>query len=297
MTMTRLKRLFGFARKVWRDMSEDNLTLVAAGVAYYSLLALFPSIIAVVTVYALVADAQQVQEQIEPLLSGLPKDARDLLVTQLTRIVEKSDGGLSVGLAVSLLAAVWAASGGVQALMTGLNIITEQRETRNFLRLKATALGLTLGALVAAAVALGLIAVFPIALRWLGLGSADELVLQIVRWPLLVVLVATGLSVMYRYGPAPHAARWRWVSPGSTLAIALWIIASAGLSIYVSQFGKYDTTYGGLAGAVLLLLWLYLSAFAILLGAQVDSVRAGLLSPVAGSEPEKSSDSKEAIGR
>jgi len=277
-----MRRFITFVRRVWKDQSEDNLTLVAAGVAYYSLLALFPSVIAVVTVYALVADADQVEEQIRPILGGLPPDARSLLVRQLEGIVKTSDGSLSLGLFVSLFAAVWAASGGVQALMTGLNIVTEQTETRNFLRLKATALGLTFGALVAAAVALGLIAVFPVALRWLHLDAGTEVTVQVLRWVLLVLLVTTGLSVMYRFGPAPHKARWRWVSPGITVAIGLWIVASAGLSIYVSRFGNYDKTYGTLAGAIILLLWLFMSAFAVLLGAEVDSIRLQPASPGSG---------------
>jgi membrane protein len=267
------RRVATVGRTVYKEMSEDNLTLIAAGVGFYAMLALFPAIIATVTVYALALDAQQVQEQLDPLLTGLPPDARELVVTQLTAAVDANDGGLTFGLVISLAATIWAASGGMQALMTGLNIIDEVTESRNFLKLKLTALALTVGALIAVVASLALIAVFPVALDWLGLDPAAAVIAEITRWVGLVVLVNIGLAVVYRYGPAPHeGARWRWVSPGTVVALAVWLAASAGFSLYVSYFGNYNKTYGSLAAVIVLLLWLYLSAVAILLGAQIDSV-------------------------
>jgi membrane protein len=268
-----IARGWRFARRVWRNMSEDNLTLIAAGVAFYWMLALFPAIIAMVTVYALVADAQQVRDQISPLLTGLPPEASDLILAQLEKAVEASDSGLTLGLAVSLAATLWAASGGTQAVMTGLNVITEQRETRNFARLKATAIGLTLGALIAAIAALTLITAFPIALDRIGLDPVAAVAAEAVRWVVLVVLVSIGLAVMYRFGPAPHHARWRWATPGTVTAVAVWVVASLGFTIYVGSFGSYNKTYGGLAAVIVLLLWLYLSAVAILIGAEIDAIR------------------------
>jgi membrane protein len=280
----RWRRAWRFARRVQKDMSEDNLTLIAAGVAFYWMLSLFPAIIGVVTVYGLVADAQQVREQLDPVVGGLPPDARELVYAQLIKAVEAGDSGLTIGLVVSLLATIWAASGGTQALMTGLNVISEQRETRGFPRLKGTALGLTVGALVTAAAALGLIAVFPIALDWLGVGPAAATVAEVTRWLLLVVLVGIGLAVMYRYGPAPHGAHWRWITPGTVSAVAVWLVASAGFTLYVSSFESYDKTYGSLAAVIVLLLWLYLSAIAILLGAEIDQVRGEAATDPAAAE-------------
>jgi membrane protein len=267
------RRAWRFGRRVQQNMADDNLTLVAAGVAFYAMLALFPAMISMVTVYALVADAEQVRTQLEPVLTGLPPDARTLILRQLTSAVEKSDGGLTLGLVVSLVATVWAASGGMAALMTGLNIITEQKETRSFVKLRVTALVLTLAALVAAVVALGLIAAFPVALDWLGLDPVAAVAAHAARWLMLVVLVAVGLAVARRYGPAPHGACWRWVTPGTLTSVVVWVLASAGFSLYVSFFGSYDKTYGTLAAVIVLLLWLYLSAFAVLLGAEIDADR------------------------
>ena len=268
-----VKRAWAYLRRLQQDMSNDNLTLVAAGVAFYSMLALFPAIIAMVTVYALVADAQQAQEQLEPVLSALPADARSLIVPRLNQTVDASEGGLTLGLVASLLATLWAASGGMQALMTGINIIYGVEETRNFVRLKATALGLTLGALIAAALAIGLVAAFPVVLDLVGLDPATAVTAQVVRWLTLLLLIGTGLSVMYRFGPAPHCARWQWISPGNVTAVALWLVVSLGFSLYVSSFHSYNKTYGTLAAVIVLLMWLYLSAVVILLGAEIDSIR------------------------
>ena len=194
-------------RRIRDELSEHNASLVAAGVAFFALLALFPAIIGVVMVYALVADASQVEEQIRPLLRVLPADAGSLLLRQLQNAVEANDGGLTVGLVVSLLATVWAAAGGVSALMTGLNIIYGVRESRSFLRLRALALGLTVAALIVAVVALALVAAFPVVLDRLGLDPAIALGAQVGRWATLLVLVLVGLSVLYRFGPARPSAR------------------------------------------------------------------------------------------
>jgi membrane protein len=273
------KAVWRYLRRLQRDMSDDNLTLVAAGVAFYWMLALFPAIIAMVSVYALVADAQQAQEQLEPVLSALPADARSLIIPRLAQTVDASDGGLTLGLVASLMATLWAASGGMQALMTGINVIYGVPETRNYPRLKATALGMTLGALVAATLAIGLVAAFPVILDWLGLDTVTAVAAQVVRWMTLFVLIGTGLSVMYRFGPAPHRARWHWISPGNVTAVALWLLVSLGFSLYVSSFGSYNKTYGALAAVIVLLMWLYLSAVVILLGAEIDAIREESVSP------------------
>jgi len=280
---SRWRRAWRFARRVQKDMSDDNLTLVAAGVAFYWMLALFPAIIAMVTVYALVADAQQARDQLEPVLSTLPADARSLIVPRLDQTVDASGGGLTFGLVASLLATLWATSGGMQALMTGINIIYGVDETRNFVRLKSTALGLTLGALIAAGVSIGLVAAFPVVLDVIGLDPVTAVAAQAVRWIMLVVLIGTGLSIMYRFGPAPHRARWRWITPGNVTAVALWLVASLGFSLYVSSFGSYDKTYGTLAAVIVLLMWLYLSAIVVLLGAEIDAIREESHGPRPGS--------------
>jgi membrane protein len=259
-------------RRIKTEMSDDNLSLVAAGVAFYSMLAIFPAIIAVVTVYALVATPEQIEHQIRPLLKTLPPGAADLLLAPLTSAASHS-GGLTIGLIVSLLGTLWAAAGGVSALMTGLNVIYGVHEGRNFVKLKARALSLTLVGMIAAIVALVLVAAFPVALRHLGLDPPAALGAEVLRWVVLVALIALALSAVYRFGPDRHDVRWRPVSVGTVAALAVWVLASVGFSFYVSNFSNYNKAYGSLAAVIVLLLWLYLSAFAVLLGAEIDAIR------------------------
>jgi membrane protein len=203
----------------------------------------------------------------------MPKDAAAIVLSQLTKAVEANSGGLTIGLVVSLLATLWAAAGGLSALMTGLNVIYGVHEGRNFLKLRALALGLTIGAMVAVAVALGLVAAFPVVLSRIGLGPIAALIAQTGRWVVLALVITIGLSVVYRWGPDRRDARWRPVSVGTIVALVVWVLASVGFSLYVSNFGRYNKTYGSLAAIIVLMMWLYLSSFAVLLGAEVDSVR------------------------
>jgi membrane protein len=290
------KKVWLYVRRLQEDMGNDNLTLVAAGVAFYWMLALFPALIATVTVYALFADADQARDQLEPVLSALPAEARVLITEQLDKTVSAGDGGLTFGLVASLVAVLWAASGGMQALMTGLNIIYGQEETRNYFKLRGISLLLTVGALAAAVVAIALVAAFPVVLDWTGLDAGTAVAAQVVRWLMLVVLIGSGLSVMYRYGPAPHHAHWRWVTPGNVTAVALWLLASLGFSLYVSSFGSYNKTYGALAAVIVLLMWLYLSAVVILLGAEIDAIREQTVLVKAGRVVELST-AMEGVGR
>jgi membrane protein len=259
------------AKRVWKERADDNLSLLAAGVAFYAMLALFPTIISLVTIYALVADPSQVTEQLEPVTSVLPQEAGDLLTGQLESAAGASDGGLTLGLVISLLAALWAASGGVSALMTGINAVYDEQEKRNFVKLKAIALGLTVGAIVIAGLAIGLVAVFPAIVGLLNLGSAGRVGAEVLRWVLLAVVVSLGLAVFYRVAPSRAAPRWRWVSWGAAVALVIWILGSIGFSVYVRYFGSYNKTYGTLAAVVILMLWLYLSAYVVLLGAEIDA--------------------------
>jgi membrane protein len=259
------------AKNVWAEAKRDNLTLLAAGVAFYAMLALVPSLIALVTVYALVADPAKISEQIEPMTSLLPQEAVALVEQQLTAIVESSSGSLTLGLVVSIATALWAASGGIGALITGINAVYDQDEKRGFLKLKALALGLTLGAVVVVVLALLLVAAFPAAVDAMNLGTAGRVGAELARWLLLAALVALALSVFYRVGPSRSSSRWRWLSWGTGIALVIWLLGSIGFSLYVGNFGSYNKTYGALAAVIILMLWLYLSAYVILLGAELDA--------------------------
>ncbi|HEV3505962.1 MAG TPA: YihY/virulence factor BrkB family protein, partial [Actinomycetes bacterium] len=258
-------------RRVMAEVKEDNVALLAAGVAFYAMLAIFPAIIAVVTVYGMVADPAQVESQVNEFAKGLPSGADALLTEQLQNVVGAGRQSLSIGLAVSLLAVLWSASGGVQGLVKGLNVVYDERESRGFVKLRGLSLLLTLGAIVVAVITLALITVFPAVIDNLGLGQAGELAASIARWAVLALLVLAALAVLYRFAPDRASPRWRWVSWGAVVALVLWLLGSVGFSWYVDNFGKYNQTYGALAAVIILLLWLFLSAFAVLLGAEFDA--------------------------
>jgi membrane protein len=258
-------------KRVKAEVKDDNVGLLAAGVAFYAMLAIFPAIIAVVTVYGMVADPDQVKTQVGEIAKSLPAGADELLTNQLTNVVNAGRQALSIGLVLSLLALLWSVSSGVQGLIKSLNVIYDEKETRGFVKLRGLSLLLTLGAIVVAVVALALITVFPGVIDGLGLGQAGELAASIARWVVLAVLVLVALAVLYRFAPDRANPRWRWVSWGAVVALALWLLGSVGFSWYVDNFGKYNQTYGALASVIILLLWLFLSAFAVLLGAELDA--------------------------
>jgi membrane protein len=262
---------FAVLKRVRREVKDDNVALLAAGVAFYAMLAIFPAIIAVVTIYGMVADPEDVRTQIGEFAQSLPSGADQLLTEQLTSVTSTGRQALSIGLAVSLLAVLWSASGGVQGLVKALNLVYDERETRGFLKLRGLSLLLTIGAIVVAVVALALIAVFPAVIENLELGRVGELAASIGRWVLLALLMLFALGVVYRYAPDRANPRWRWVSGGAVVALVVWLLGSIGFSWYVDNFGKYNQTYGALAAVIILLLWLFLSAFAVLLGAELDA--------------------------
>ena len=262
---------FAVLKRVKAEVKDDNVALLAAGVAFYAMLAIFPAIIALVTVYGMVADPNQVESQVGEFAKSLPSGADQLLTQQLQNVANAGRRSLSIGLVVSLLAVLWSASSGVQGLIKGLNVVYDERETRGFFKLRALSLLLTLGAIVVAVVALALITVFPAVVDNLGLGRAGELAASIARWVVLALLMLFALAVLYRFAPDRANPRWRWVSSGAVVALLLWLLGSIGFSWYVDNFGKYNQTYGALAAVIILLLWLFLSAFAVLLGAELDA--------------------------
>src|ERR671920_875594 len=262
---------FAVLKRVKAEVKEDNVPLLAAGVAFYAMLAIFPAIIAVVTIYGMVADPAQVESQVGEFAKSLPSGADQLLTDQLRNVTGAGRQSLSIGLVVSLLAVLWSASSGVQGLVKGLNLVYDEQETRGFLKLRGLSLLLTLGAILVVVVAIALIAVFPAVVDDLALGKTGELAASIARWVVLALLVLVAVAVVYRYAPDRANPRWRWVSWGAVVALVLWLLGSIGFSWYVDNFGKYNQTYGALAGVIILLLWLFLSAFAVLLGAEFDA--------------------------
>jgi membrane protein len=258
-------------KRAWAEARVDNVPILAGGVAFAAFLALFPALIAALTLYGLVADPAQVAAQVNALASVLPEAARPIITDQLNAVASSSTGALGIGLVVSLLAALWSASGGTMNLIKATNLAYDEDENRGFLKLRGIALALTLAAVVFVLLALALVAVVPPVFDALGLGGVALVVAQVVRWALLVALVVVALAVVYRVAPDRDAPRFAWVSTGAVVATVLWIIGSLAFSFYVSSFGSYNKTYGALAGVIVLMLWLYLTSYIVLLGAEINA--------------------------
>lgn len=264
----------GWKQIVKRALAEskaDHVPLLAGGVAYAAFLAIFPALIAAISVYGLLVEPAQVRKQIEDTASALPNDAKSLITTQLTSIVSGSKSALGLSLVISVLAALWAASGGVMGLMNAVNIAYDEEDNRNFFKKRGLALLLTVGAIVMFGVCIGLVAVLPPVLNNIGIGALGRIAAEVVRWLLLIALVMGALSIVYRVAPDRDAPKMKWASLGAIVATVLWAIASIGFSLYVNSFGKYGKTYGALAGVVVLMIWLYWSAYIILLGAEINA--------------------------
>jgi membrane protein len=255
--------------RVKREAAQDNLSIIAAGVAYYAFLAIFPALAAIVLVYGLFADPAAVQRDVASL-SGIPSGVRDMVGQQLTNLARQSSRSLGVGVVISVVLALWSASKGTKALIQSLNIAYDEQEHRGFFRRTAVTLLLTIGAILLAVFAVLLVAVFPATIHRIGLPGIVADVLAWARWPVLAAAVLAGLAVLYRYGPSRQQPRWRWVSWGSALATAVWLAASAGFSYYVSRFGSYNKTYGSVAAIAILLTWFLLSAYVVIFGAELN---------------------------
>lgn len=257
-------------RRAWAEAKADNVPMLAGGVAFFAFLALFPAMIALISVWGLFVDRDQAAAQAESLGQALPAEAREIVTTQMETVAAQ-DSGLGIALVVSVLLALWSASGGTANLVKAVNIAYDEEETRGFVKARALALALTVGAVVFLILSVGLVAVVPPVLDALGLGVVGTVLAQVARWVLLVVLVAAALAVVYRFAPDRDDPKLRWASLGAVVATVLWLVGSIAFSLYVSNVGSYGETYGAIAGVAILMLWLYLTAYIVLLGAEINA--------------------------
>lgn len=263
----------------WRDVllrvksqiGEDNVSLTAAGVAYGWLLAIFPLLGSLISIYGLVADPAEVQRQVEQLFGLLSSEVVQTLHDQLTKLTEKSGATLGFGAFFGILFSLWSANSGTKAMITALNIVYSEKEKRGFIKLNLVSLALTVGMVIAAVAALLVMVGLPLIFRFIGLEDTVRTILNIARWPLLAVAYTIGLAFLYRYAPSREKPQWHWVTWGSAVATVLWIVASGLFAFYVANFGKYDQTYGSLGAVVILMIWFYITAFIILLGAELNA--------------------------
>lgn len=255
--------------RVVKKFSDDRLLSIAAGVVFYALLAVFPAITALVSFYGLFTDPQTITAHLTLIEELLPSGAFDILQSQANRAAERGSMQLGVTSIFALLFAIWSANAGTKAIMDALNVVYGSSEQRSFLKFNLASLVLTLGAMAAMLIALGAVVVLPLFLAAFGIGFIGQF--EILRWPLLLVVILSGLAVLYRYGPSRPQPHWTWLSLGAALAAAAWLITSALLSWYLSNFANYNAVYGSLGAVVGMMVWMWVSSIIILLGAELDS--------------------------
>jgi membrane protein len=264
----------GWVDIIWRvigSIPQDRVSATAGGVAFFALLAVFPGLATVVSLYGLFADVTTMSRHLTLLTGILPSGVLDLLAQEMGRIAGKSTPTLSTAFLVSIAIAFWSANSGVVALFDALNVIYKERERRSLVRLYGTTFLFTLGAIGFGVAATTAVVVIPVLLNLVGLSCLSDRLLSVARWPILLILVVLGLALIYRYGPSRHEAKWRWVTWGSALATLLWMLGSMAFSWYVASFDSYNRTYGSLGAGVGFMTWMWLSIVIVLLGAELNS--------------------------
>ncbi len=257
--------------RTYREMNSDRLLSIAGGVSFFVLLAIFPAVTALVSAYGLFFNTSTITDNLSLLNDVVPDNVLSIVHEQASRIASNSGRALSIGFVVGIVVSLWSAMSGVKAIIDALNVIYEQKEGRNVLKLNVVALVFTLAGFAAFLLAIAAIVILPLILSPIGLGSMTETLTRIARWPVLLVVLLVGLAVLYRYGPDRRAARWQWVSVGSVFAAVTWIAASFLFSWYLVSFANYNATYGSLGAVVGLMIWLWISTILVLLGAELNA--------------------------
>jgi membrane protein len=257
--------------RVYANISEHRVVSIAAGVTFFVLLAIFPAIAALVAIYGLVADPSTIGQHLNDLSSVLPGGASEIIGDQLQRLTSQPSSKLGFALLAGVGVSLWSANAGMKALFDALNVVYGEKEKRSFIRLNLVSLGFTLGSILLLMVAFSAIAVLPAMLGYLGLSNATGWLIEIGKWPVLLLFVAAAMSLVYREGPSRKKPQWRWVTWGSGFASIAWLIVSILFSWYASHFGSYNKTYGSLGAAIGLMTWMWLSFVVILLGAELDA--------------------------
>ena len=262
---------FGTVHLLYSAIGEHRVVSIAAGVTFFSLLAIFPAIAALVSIYGLFADPANIQAQLSSLSSLLPGGAVEVISDQLQRVASGGRTRLGATFTLTLAISLWSANAGMKALFDALNIVYGTTESRGLIKLNAISLAFTGGALLAAGLAVGAIIVLPVMLQYVGLEGFVDWIVQIGRWPVLYVLVAAGFAVIYRFGPDRQHVQWHWITWGSAIAALIWIVVSILFSWYAANFGSYNKTYGSLGAVVGFMTWIWISCMTILGGAEIDA--------------------------
>ena len=258
-------------KRVAHNVSANRLTTEAAAVTFYGLLAVFPALAALVSLFGLFADPKVVADQVNSLRSILPGGAMDLLGSELQTLTSSSGKTLGLGAVIGVLTSLWTANNATKSIFGALNAAYGETETRGFVRLTLVSLALTFFSLMFIIVAIAVVVALPAVLGFIGLGAAGQWLVLIARWPIMLAAIMALLSGLYAFGPSRGAVRLRWLTIGSLMAALLWLVASAAFSWYVASFGSYNKTYGSLGAVVGFMTWIWISATVVLVGAAVDA--------------------------
>jgi membrane protein len=266
-------------RRGWRDIlprvyngiSEDRILLIAAGVTFYALLAIFPGIAALISIYGLFADPASIASHLDTLANVAPGGAMDVLHEQMTRLASQGGTTLGVSFLISLAVSLWTANSGVKGLFDALNVVYEEEEKRGFIKLNAITLTVTASSVVFILLSIAVVVALPVVLNYLPVPGVTSALVKLARWPILFLVVTLALAVVYRYGPSRNEARWRWITWGSIFATIVWLAASALFSWYVANFGSYNKTYGSLGAIIGFMTWIWISIIVVLVGAKLNA--------------------------
>lgn len=259
------------AARIWNELGADNVSLAAAGVGLFAFLAAFPALAVIVALYGVFASPMDVVGHLELLSGVMPREALEIFRSRLTEIARQQGQGLGLGIAIGLLIALWSARQGMSAVMQACNVAYDENEKRGYIRQVGISLALTAGAIVYFILGLGLVVALPFVIELVIRNDMLASLLNVLRWPLLWLLIVLALAIIYRFAPSRSSPKWRWVTWGSAIAATLWVLGSIGFAFYVRNFGSYGETYGALGGVVVLLLWVYLSGYAVILGAEINA--------------------------
>ena len=259
------------SKLVFREIDQDNVGVIAAGVAFFSMLAVFPLITACLSIYGLLADPALVHDQLLSVSSVMPAQAWEIIDAQVSSVVNAPLRGLKLGIFIGFAIALYSAGAGIRAMMRAMNVAYGEHEKRNIFHFYTLAITLTVSVTFFIWVALGVIVGVPAFLSFVKLDGAAQWLARYMPWAILISIFALSTLVLYRIGPSRRPAKFRWVLPGVIFATLSWMLMSFGFSKFVTDFGSYNKTYGGLSAAIILLMWFWLTAYAVIIGAEINA--------------------------
>lgn len=269
----------GIPARGWRDillrikdqMDNNHLSITAAGISYFALLAIFPGLAALVSLYGLFSDPMMVQRQLAAVKTIIPFEAYAIIENQLHKIASQPQSSLSIGFIGGLLLTLFSANRGVMTMIEAMNIVYEERETRGVIKLNLLSLFYTFVMILTIVISITIIVIAPAVLAFLPVPGMVEVLVKYLPWPFLAAMIVLLLNFTYSYFPNRRRAKWQWITYGSAVATLVWIVASLLFSFYVSNFGDYNKTYGSVGAVVVLMIWFYISAFIVLLGGTLNA--------------------------